>query len=132
MAEVPARPAEAVKPPVLAAVLAWAVPGAGHLYLGRRGRAAIFFGLVMLSVSVGCMLNGNLYSIVPDQPLSILATWASMGMGVTYFVLRYVVGYAGDVVAAGFEYGTAFILTAGLMNLLLVIDAWDIASGRKE
>ena len=53
-------------------------------------------------------------------------------MGVPYFVLRYVLHYQGDVISAGYEYGTAFLLTAGLMNLLLVLDAWDIALGKKE
>ena len=47
-------------------------------------------------------------------------------------LLRYVAGYAGNIVASGFEYGSAFILTAGLMNLLLILDAWDLALGRKE
>jgi len=117
---------------LIAALLAWAIPGAGHVYLGRRGRGVIFFVLVVSSVALGCALHGNLYRVTPDQPLSLLATWASMGMGLAYFVLRYLVGYIGDVVSAGYEYGTAFILTAGLMNLLLVIDTWDIASGRKE
>jgi hypothetical protein len=55
-----------------------------------------------------------------------------MGMGLAYFVLRFLVGYEGDLVAAGYEYGTAFLLTAGLMNWLLVLDCWDIAVGRKS
>lgn len=123
---------ESTSPRLLVALLAWVVPGAGHFYLGRRGRGALFCVLVLVSLTVGCLLDGNLYRITPQQPLSILATWASMGMGAAYFVLRWGLGYAGDIMAAGYEYGTAFILTAGLMNLLLVIDAWDIASGRKE
>ena len=41
-------------------------------------------------------------------------------------------GYDGDPIGAGYEYGTVFLLTAGLMNLLLVLDAWDIATGKKE
>ena len=60
------------------------------------------------------------------------ATLGCMGMGAPYFVLRYLLDYHGEVAAAGFEYGTAFVLTAGLMNLLLVLDAWDIALGKKE
>ena len=55
-----------------------------------------------------------------------------MGMGLPYFLLRYLAGYTGEVIAPGYEYGTAFLLTAGLMNLLLVLDAWDIARGKKE
>jgi hypothetical protein len=53
-------------------------------------------------------------------------------MGVPYFVLRWGVGYEGNVMGAGYEYGTAFILTAGLMNWLLILDTFDIARGKKE
>lgn len=118
--------------PVVAAVLAWFVPGAGHLYLRRPVRAVSFFALVLASLLVGCALQGKLYMVVPDQPLSRLATLACMGMGAPYFVARFVLRYAGDVLAPGFEYGSAFILTAGLMNLLLVLDALDIARGLKD
>jgi hypothetical protein len=118
--------------PWVAGLLAWLVPGAGHLYLGRRGRAAAFFALVVVSIAIGCALAGNLYRPVPNQPLTYLATAGCMGMGLPYFVLRFPAGYAGDVTSPGYEYGTAFILTAGLMNLLLVLDAWDIALGKKE
>ena len=55
-----------------------------------------------------------------------------MGMGIPYFVLLYPLHYAGDLTAPGYDYGTAFLLGAGLMNLLLVLDAWDIGSGKKE
>ena len=55
-----------------------------------------------------------------------------MGMGFLYFLLRFGLHYQGNIMAAGYEYGTAFLLTAGLMNLLLVLDAWDIVRGKKE
>jgi hypothetical protein len=117
---------------VVAVLSAWLIPGMGHVYLKRRLRGLAFFVLVMVSMLVGCQLEGNLYSVVRGQPLTILATAASMGMGFPYFVLRYVLHYQGDIMGGGYEYGTAFLLTAGLMNLLLVLDAWDIARGRKE
>lgn len=112
--------------------VAWLVPGAGHFMLGRRGRGVTFFLLVLAAVVTGFLLMGNLYRVLPDQPLTILATLGSMGMGAPYFFLRFYLGYQGDLTSVGFEYGTAFLLTAGLMNLLLVLDAWDIARGRKE
>jgi len=62
--------------------------------------------------------------------LKVLASFASMGVGVLYFIARRI-GAPGDVISATFEYGSAFTLTAGLMNLLLVIDCYDIANGRK-
>jgi hypothetical protein len=116
----------------VAAVAAWLVPGLGHVYLKRWQRGLAFFALVIVSLWVGCSLEGNLYRVIPNQPLSILATLGSMGMGIPYFILRYGMGYEGAIVSPGYEYGTAFLLTAGLMNLLLVLDAWDIARGVKD
>ena len=110
---------------------AWLVPGCGHLMLGRLRRGVIFFLVVLTAIVVGCLLEGNLYRVLPNQPLTILATLGSMGMGTPYFILRFIFGYQGNIVAAGYEYGSAFLLTAGLMNLLLILDAWDIVRGRK-
>lgn len=118
--------------PLVAALLAWAVPGLGHFYLGRRGRAIAFCVIVMISLATGLALDGNLYRVMPGQPLSFFATLGSMGMGLPYFLARWAFGYAGDVEGPGYEYGSAFILTAGLMNLLLILDALDISRGMKS
>ncbi|MCM2269836.1 MAG: hypothetical protein NDJ75_07030 [Thermoanaerobaculia bacterium] len=129
MSETPTAPATGRA--VALALLAWVVPGAGHLALRRLGRAALFAAIVFTALVVGSRLEGNLYRPVPGQPLSYLATIGSMGAGAPYFVLRDLAGYRGDATAAGYEYGTAFLLSAGLMNLLLVLDVWDIARNRK-
>ena len=84
-----------------------------------------------MSLALGWYLEGRLPWYWSGSPLKILATLGSMGSGAAYFVLRFLLDYTGDIRAAGYEYGSAFILTAGLMNVLLVIDAWDIALGRK-
>lgn len=118
--------------PVVAMIAAWLIPGLGHIYVRRWRRGLAFFLLVLVSLLTGYTLHGNLYRVVPNQPLSVLGTLGAMGMGIPYFVLRYGLGYEGDVVGAGYEYGTAFLLTAGLMNLLLVLDVWDISRGKKE
>jgi hypothetical protein len=123
---------EAGRPPWLAAALALLVPGLGHLFLGRWRRAALFAVLILTAIFVGYLLQGNLYSPVAGRPLTRLATLGAMGMGLPYFLMRFGLGYGGVVTAPGYEYGTAFLLSAGLMNLLLVLDAWDIGSGRKE
>ena len=114
------------------AVAAWPIPGLGHFLLGLRGRAIAFLGLVMFSAGMGCLLQGKLFVVVPGQPLSALGTLASMAMGVPYFVLRYLTGYEGDITSASYEYGGAFLLTAGLMNALVILDAWDIATGSRQ
>jgi hypothetical protein len=118
--------------PAVAVLSAWLIPGLGHFYLRRRLRGLAFLVLVLVCILVGCRLEGNLYQVVPGQPLTILATLASMGMGFPYFLLRYGLHYQGNIMGAGYEYGTAFLLTGGLMNLLLVLDAWDIVRGKKE
>ena len=113
-------------------ILAWLIPGAGHFYLGRKRRGMAFAAIVLTSLAIGWSLEGNLYRIVSDQPLTILATLACLGVGAPYHGLRYIAGYTGDLLAPGFEYGSAFVLSAGLMKLLLVLDCWDIATGRKD
>ena len=118
---------------LLVAVLSsWLVPGLGHIYLKRRLRGLAFLVLVAAALMIGCRLEGNLYTPIPGQPLTYLATLGSMGMGFPYFLLRYGLHYEGNIRGAGYEYGTAFLLTAGLMNWLLVLDALDIVRGKKE
>lgn len=114
-----------------AIVLAFAVPGAGHFYLGRRARAASFFAIVLFMLVMGLAIEGKLYTMEAGKPLTFLATLASMGAGLPYVIAR-TLGPFGNVMSMTYEYGTAFGLTAGLMNLLLVLDAYDIAEGRKE
>jgi len=111
---------------------AWLLPGGGHWALGRKARAVWFGVLVLISLIVGASLDGNLHHPVAGQPLSYLATLGALGSGAGYLALRFVFLHVGDPTAAGYEYGTAFLLTAGLMNLLLVLDVWDISHGRKE
>ncbi|MCZ6508868.1 MAG: hypothetical protein O7A04_12595 [Acidobacteria bacterium] len=116
----------------VAPLLAWLVPGAGHFLLGKRGRAVAFCAIVFFCAVIGCQLEGRLDTINDNDPLSVIATLASLGSGAIYLVLKLVVGYEGNIVAAGFEYGTTFLRTAGILNLLLVLDALDIARGRKS
>lgn len=113
-----------------AVILAFLVPGAGHFYLGRRGRAVAFFAIVLSLFLIGLAVDGKLYTVEPGRPLTILATFASMGLGLPYFLAR-AAGPFGDVMSITYEYGTAFALTAGLMNLLLILDSFDIARDRK-
>lgn len=116
---------------ITAMVLALLVPGAGHFYLSRRGRAVAFCLIAFFMFVVGLLLDGKLYVWEAGKPLSLLATLGSMGIGIPYFIAR-ALGPFGDLGSITYEYGTAFSLTAGLMNLLLVLDAFDIAEGRKE
>ena len=116
-----------------AMALAFAVPGAGHFFLGRRGRALAFFLIVAVMFLIGISIEGGLYSLGESrgQPLQQLASIASMGSGALYW-LGNAVGPRANIRVATYEYGRTFTLTAGLMNLLLVLDCFDIARDRKS
>jgi hypothetical protein len=125
--------AEPKRNPVVAMILAWLVPGLGHFYLGRRRTAIAFALIVLLTFLAGLSFQGRLYTIEDGQPLTILATFAVYGAGVLNLVARAVLESPGGMILAPtFEYGCAYLLTAGLMNLLLVLDAYDIAAGKKR
>jgi len=116
----------------VAAVLAWAFPGLGHLYLGRRKRALAYAALVVAMFVIGMSFEGRLYTVEREQPLTFLATFAVHGVGLLAIAARALSDNpGGSILSVSFEYGCAFLLTAGLMNLLLMLDAWDIAMGRK-
>lgn len=116
-----------------AVLLAYLVPGAGHLYLGRRARAITFFCIVVLMFLIGIAVDGDLYALGHSNGslLRLLAAFGSLGAGVIYWIATGM-GVHGDVTSITFEYGTAFTITAGLMNLLLMLDVFDIAQGRKQ
>ena len=119
--------------PVLAMALAWAIPGLGHFYLGRKRTAVAFLLLVTATFLAGLSFQGRLYSIEAGQPLTILATFAVYGAGLLNIAARALSENAiGTILAPTYEYGCAYLLTAGLMNLLLILDAHDIARGRKS
>lgn len=136
------------KKPVSKSLLfvSWLVPGLGHWLLGKRRRAVIFAAIIVASFVTGVLLDGELAVPQQDSPLSWFFAFGCLGNGVLYlFRLLAVNGLdglfsssfpyglqgGGDAVAAGFFYGKTFLYTAGLMNLLVVLDVNDIASGEK-
>ncbi|HET8798191.1 MAG TPA: DUF6677 family protein, partial [Thermoanaerobaculia bacterium] len=112
--------------------LAFLFPGAGHFYLGRRALAAALGGIVVFFFVFGLAIGGDLYTLAASRGdvLRMLAAIGSMGSGGLYFAALPFAPF-GDIREAGFEHGSTFTLTAGLMNLLLVLDCWDRATGRK-
>jgi hypothetical protein len=119
--------------PFSAMALAWLFPGLGHFYLGRRRTAVAFAVIVTATFLTGLSFQGRLYTVEGGQPLTILATFAVYGAGLLNIAARALSeNPGGTILAPTYEYGCAYLLTAGLMNLLLVLDAWDIATGRKK
>jgi hypothetical protein len=111
-------------------VAAWIIPGLGHLWLGRR-KGVIFLVVLPVMFAVGLALRGRIFPVDVSQPLVALAALANIGIGLPYFVAR-TLGYgAGDVIAVTYEYGNTFLIVSGLLNTLVVIDAFDVSIGRK-
>ena len=117
--------------PYLVCAAAWAVPGAGHLWLGRAQKGLIFLVVLPLMFATGLWLKGRLFPFEISQPLVVLAAFADVGMGVPYFAAKLAGLGAGEVIAQSFEYGNAFLIVSGLLNMLVVLDAFDVAEGRK-
>ncbi len=116
---------------VLLCLAAWAVPGVGHLWQGRRAKGTIFLGALCLMFAIGIGIDGRLFPFDFSEPLVGLAAVADLGIGIPYFVATAFGLGGGNVRAATYEYGNTFVMAAGLLNLLVVIDAYDIAVGRK-
>ena len=116
---------------VLLCLAAWAIPGLGHLWQGRRAKGLIFMMALPLMFAIGLAIQGRLFPFELGDPLVGLAAVADLGIGVPYFIASAIGAGAGQVRAVTYEYGNAFVMTAGLLNFLVVIDAYDIALGRK-
>jgi hypothetical protein len=127
----PAAPATDSGQAWLVCLAAWVVPGAGHLWLGRVRQGVIFLVTLPLMFAIGLWLEGRIFPFEPSEPLVALASLADVGIGAVYLVARATGLGAGNVVATTYEYGNSFLIVAGLLNALVVIDAYDIALGRK-
>lgn len=123
-------PADSIKV-LVTCVLAWAVPGLGHIAAGRIGRGLIF-GFIVVALFIGGIgLHGKVYRPEEGQPLSYLAAIGAAGVGLPYVVAHAMGAGFGDIRTQSYEYGNTFTLVAGLLNLLIVLDAYDVASGKR-
>ena len=131
MATVGALPVRSSLNPYLVCAIAWLLPGAGHLVLGRVQRGVTLCITLTLMFACGLWLEGRLFPFDFSQPLVALMALAAWGIGAPHVVAQLVDVGAGRVVAITYEYGNTFIIVAGLLNALAVLDAFDIAEGRK-
>jgi hypothetical protein len=110
---------------------AWLIPGAGHLWLGRRQKGLTFLITLTSMFVFGLWIEGRLFPFDFTQPLVALSAFGDLGIGLPYFIAKALGGGSGRVVAITYEYGNAFLIVAGLLNMLVVLDVFDIAQGRK-
>jgi len=114
------------------ALLAWAVPGLGHLVLGRWRRALAFFVSVAGLAIAGYLLRGNVFPQHASDAFGRLGFFADAGTGVFYYLAHFFERIGPDVSRASGDDGTRFIAAAGLVNLLSAFDAYEIAAGRRR
>lgn len=114
------------------AIIAWFVPGLGHLLLRRWGRALVFFIAVGGLAISGYLMRGNVFPPHSEDPFGTLGFIADACSGVFYLLSRVVEASGPDVSRALGDYGTRFIAAAGIVNILAVCDAYDIALGRRR
>lgn len=118
-------------PPVVVCLVSWFIPGAGHLLLGRRQKAIVFCAALLAMFAIGLALQGRLFPFEFSQPLVGLAALANLGMGLPYLIASALGWGSGLVTAITYEYGNAFLIVSGLLNMLVVLDAYDVRLGRK-
>lgn len=115
-----------------ACFLGWLIPGAGHFYLGRRGRALLFLSAIGLLFVLGVSMDARLAIFLGFADVfESLRTIAQFFVGLGSFAARAFGFVDGNVKSVLYEYGNTFTEVAGLLNLLAMLDAHDIAVGRK-
>lgn len=124
------------KPVNLLATLAicsggWLIPGLSHILLGRWVRGLIFTACIVLMFVLGLGMQGKLFDLVFEEPLQIFAFIANVGVGIPYIVAEKMHLGLGKMTATSYDYGTTYLWVAGLLNYLIILDAFDIAQGRK-
>ena len=111
--------------------LGWIIPGLGHVSQKKYARGAVFFVSIFAMTGLGLIMGGKVYPFQTENPLTILAFFADIGNGLFYILSRSLAIGPGFLERMTFEFGTAFIAGAGLLNYLIALDAYDIAVGKK-
>ena len=116
----------------IACVAGLFIPGLGHAFLRKWDRAVVFFGSIAIMLALGLQFQGKLFAPVFGDLFSTLKFIADAGSGLLYWIPWLQGMGAGDPTAYAYDYANVFIYVAGLLNMLVVVDAFDIAMGRKQ
>ena len=111
-------------------IAGWLVPGAGHFILGKWVRGLLLAGSIILMFGLGLAMQGKLYTSAQDI-LDMLGIAGDLGSGLLYFIGRAAGWGADPVQTTVADYGTKFIVVAGLLNIIAAVDAHNLRTGRK-
>ncbi len=112
-------------------IAGWLVPGAGHFLLRKWGRGALLAASIFGMFALGIAMQGKLYSSAKDI-LDLLGLAGDLGNGLLYFVSRALSLGADQVQVTTADWGTRFIVVAGLLNVISAVDAHNLRTGRKQ
>src|SRR6201998_2981366 len=136
MATVPTKGSAAGKPAqsgfvYLPLIAGWLVPGAGHFLLGKWIRGLLLAASIVLMFALGLAMHGKLYT-GGGEILALLGLVGDLGNGALFFVGRLMGLGADPVQVTTADYGSKFIVVAGLLNVIAAVDAHNLRTGRKE
>jgi hypothetical protein len=117
--------------PVIVLLAGWLIPGLGHLLLKKWIRASLIFVSILSMFFIGLALKGKVYSPNTAELLDMLNFVGGLGTGLLYILARVFDLGQSSVQIAIADYGTKFIVVAGLLNIISAIDAHSLATGRK-
>jgi hypothetical protein len=115
-----------------ALLLGWLVPGAGHLITRHWIRALLIFVSISLMFFLGIAMQAKVYTPGTGEPLDMLGFVADIGAGILYFIARIFSLGASTVQLVTADYGTKFVVVAGLLNFIAAVDAHNLRIGRKN
>ncbi len=113
-------------------IAGWLIPGAGHLLLKKWVRGGLLFVSIFSMFTIGLALKGKIYMPNTGDLLDILNFAGDLGNGLLYVVARIFDLGQSTVQVATADYGTKFIVVAGLLNIISAVDAHSLANGRKR
>jgi hypothetical protein len=117
---------------VVVPAVAWLIPGAGHLIQKRWGRGLLLMGSICTMFALGLALQGRVYKPNGGDILDMLGFVGNIGAGGLYIVTRAMDWGQGAIAHATADYGTKYLIVAGLLNFIAVADAYHIAIGKKQ
>ena len=126
-----------LRSPWLTVFLAWLIPGSGHFLLGRKHRAIIIFATVLIAFLVGVLMNGTMFQPTANgDVLTRLIEGAGfvgdVAAGLVYFIAVGAGYWPPDQASHTADYGSKFLVVAGLLNILAMVDAYEIATRQKS
>jgi hypothetical protein len=112
-------------------IAGWLVPGGGHFLLRKWGRGALLAASILGMFVLGLLMQGKVYANAHDI-LDILGLAGDLGNGLPYVISRFLGLGDVQVQVTTADYGTRFIVVAGLLNVIAAVDAHNLRTGRKS